>query len=302
MSDFSTWRDVLAEVATELGNPREARWMCEDAAGVAAADFDLILDEPVAMRMGLALRTMVGRRLAGEPLQYVLGHWSFRRLDVMVDRRVLIPRPETEHLVDLVLDTLRGMDAPRVVADLGTGSGVIALSLAIELPLDGTTVFGTDVSHDALDVARANLAGIGRAAVNVSLWAGDWCDALPVAYRGAIDVIVANPPYIADADPAVEAVVREHEPRLALFSGVDGLDAIRRIAAQAPHWLSARGRLLLEIGHDQGDAVRGVLDGGRWRDIEVHKDLTGRVRFVTALVPIGTDSESSEVSHAGSGT
>jgi release factor glutamine methyltransferase len=230
---------------------------------------------------------MVARRMSGEPLQYVLGHWSFRRLDVMVDRRVLIPRPETERLVDLALDTARGMDAPRVIADLGTGSGVIALSLAAELPLEGTTVLATDVSTDALDVARANLAGIGRAAVNVSLWSGDWCAALPAAYRGAIDVIVANPPYIAVADPAVEAIVVDHEPHTALYSGADGLDAIRTIVAQAPHWLSARGRLLLEIGHEQGAAVRAMLAGAGWREVTVHADLTGRDRFVTAHAPTG---------------
>ncbi len=287
MSDFSTWREVLADVTAEVGDAREARWMCEDAAGVDAAGFDLLIDEPVTMRMGIALRTMVARRASGEPLQYVLGHWSFRRLDVMVDRRVLIPRPETERLVDLALDALLVMDAPRVVADLGTGSGVIALSLAVELPLEGTTVLATDVSADALDVARANLAGIGRAAVNVSLWAGDWCAALPAAYRGAIDVIVANPPYIAAGDPAVEAIVVEHEPHTALFSGADGLDAIRSIVVQASDWLSARGRLLLEIGHEQGDTVRAMLAGTGWRDIEVHSDLAGRDRFVTAHAPTG---------------
>jgi release factor glutamine methyltransferase len=184
------------------------------------------------------------------------------------------------------------MDAPRVVADLGTGSGVVALSLAAELPLDGTTVLATDVSTDALDVARANLAGIGRAAVNVSLWSGDWCAALPAAYRGAIDVIVSNPPYIAMADPAVEAIVVDHEPHTALFSGADGLDAIRSIVAGAPQWLSARGRLLLEIGHDQGDAVRTMLVAAGWRDVDVHADLTGRDRFVTAHAPNGADTTS----------
>lgn len=283
--DYSTWREVLADVCVELGDVREARWMCEDAAGVDAAGFDLVIDEAVPMRMGLALRAMVARRLAGEPLQYVLGHWSFRRLDVMVDRRVLIPRPETEQLVEIAVNALRSMAAPRIVADLGTGSGVIALSLADELPLDGTTVLATDASADALDVARANLAGIGRAAVNVSMWQGDWYDALPDAYRGAIDVIVSNPPYIALNDPAVDAVVTDHEPHRALFAGADGLDALRRIVAGAPPWLSPRGLIMLEIGHDQGPHMRDLLRDAGWRDVDVHRDLTGRVRFVTAFAP-----------------
>jgi release factor glutamine methyltransferase len=126
--------------------------------------------------------------------------------------------------------------------------------------------------------------------VNVSLWSGDWCAALPAAYGGAIDVIVANPPYIAEADPAVEAIVVDHEPHTALFSGPDGLDAIRRIVAEAPQWLSARGRLLLEIGHEQGDAVRRMLAVSGWRHVEVHADLTGRDRFVTAHAPTAADT------------
>lgn len=285
VSEFSTWRDVLADVTTELGDAREARWLCEDAAGVAATEFDLILDQPVAMRMGVAVRTMVGRRLAGEPLQYVLGHWSFRRLDVMVDRRVLIPRPETEQLVDIALEILRATEPPRVVADLGTGSGVIALSLATELPLDATKVVATDISRDALDVARANLAGIGRAAVNVTLHEGSWCSALPGDCRGRINLIVANPPYVAVGANDVERLVVDHEPHIALFAGHDGLDAVRSIVADAPGWLTPGGRLLLEIGHDQGDAVRRMLTDAGWRDVNVRTDLAGRVRFAAACTP-----------------
>lgn len=285
VSDFSTWREVLADVTTELGDAREARWLCEDAAGVAANEFDHILDQPVAMRMGVAVSAMVGRRLAGEPLQYVLGHWSFRRLDVMVDGRVLIPRPETEQLVDIALEILRATDPPRVVADLGTGSGVIALSLATELPLDATTVVATDISRDALDVARANLAGIGRAAVNVTLHEGSWCSALPGEVRGRINLIVANPPYVAAGADDVEQLVVDHEPHIALFAGHDGLDAVRSIVAEAQGWLTPGGRLLLEIGHDQGDAVRRMLTATEWRDVEVRTDLAGRVRFAMACAP-----------------
>ena len=122
---------------------------------------------------------MVARRRAGEPLQYVLGSWGFRRLDLLVDRRVLIPRPETEQVVEVALELLAGRERPLVVADLGTGSGAIALSLARELPSTGVEVWATDISTDALDVARANLAGLGRAAVNVRLAEGDWFGALP---------------------------------------------------------------------------------------------------------------------------
>src|SRR5438105_5970876 len=139
---------------------------------------------------------MVARRAAGEPLQYVLGRWAFRTLDLMVDRRVLIPRPETEQVVEVALAEARRLHA-RIAADLGTGSGAIALSLAAELP--GVDVWATDVSADALAVARANLAGIGTfAAARVRIQEGDWFGALPPELRGRLDIVVSNPPYIGD--------------------------------------------------------------------------------------------------------
>ncbi|NBO80660.1 MAG: methyltransferase domain-containing protein, partial [Actinobacteria bacterium] len=128
--------------------------------------------------MALYLHDMIRRRLAGEPVQYVMGRWAFRHLDLLVDRRVLIPRPETEQVAEVALRYARPI-TPRVVVDLGTGSGAIGLSLAQELPLDETSVWMTDASLDALDVARANAAGLGRAAANVRIVHGDWYAALP---------------------------------------------------------------------------------------------------------------------------
>src|SRR5581483_11962387 len=140
---------------------------------------------------------MVERRAAGEPLQYVLRRWGFRTLDLLVDPRVLIPRPETEVVVEVAIRELRRIDSRRpLVADLGTGSGAIALSIAVEVP--DARVWATDASADALAVARANLAGIGSpAAKRVRIEQGSWFDALPAAFRGQFDVVVSNPPYIA---------------------------------------------------------------------------------------------------------
>ena len=278
----TTWRELLAETQATLGNKQDARFLCEHAAGLDAAEFTSALDEVVSQRMGGYVQDMVRRRLAGEPLQYVMGRWAFRHLDLLVDARVLIPRPETELVAEVALEAARAVQPSRVVVDMGTGSGAIGLSLAHELPLAGTTVWLTDVSPDALDVARANSAGIGRNGANVRIAAGDWFAALPAELAGTVDVLVANPPYVAEGDVDVEDVVSRHEPHIALFSGNDGLDAIRAIAAGVRHWLRPGGVLVLEIGHQQGVAVRDVLAAHGLRDVQICGDLTGRDRIAVA--------------------
>jgi release factor glutamine methyltransferase len=202
---------------------------------------------------------MLARLATGEPLQYVLGRWGFRHLDLMVDRRVLIPRPETECVVEVALQKARSLEPPIVCADLGTGSGAIGLSLALELPIDGVTVWMTDRSADALDVARANAAGIGRSAANVRIAEGNWFEALPAELRGRLSLIVTNPPYVAVGDPELESIVREWEPPTALFAGADGLDEVRRVVAEAAAWLAPGGWLVLEIGASHGEAVSRCL-------------------------------------------
>ena len=176
---------------------------------------------------------------------------------------MLIPRPETELVAETAIALARACGSPVTVADLGTGSGAIGLALADELPHAGTTVWITDVDADALDVARANLAGLGRAAVNVRVAQGSWFEALPGDAR--FDVIVANPPYIADGSSLIEDSVREWEPHLALFGGFDGLDDIRHLVSGAPTHLVPGGWLVLEIGADQGSAVHELFRRGRLR-------------------------------------
>ena len=231
------------------------------------------------------LDSMTARVRAGEPVQYVLGHWAFRHLDLMVDQRVLIPRPETELLVDHAIAAMQRRPRPLTIVDLGTGSGAIGLALASELWHSTMTVWLTDVSADALAVARANLAGIGRAASCVRLGEGAWFAALPAELRGAVDLVVSNPPYIADADPDVEAIVRDWEPGSALFAGADGLDHLRVIAADAREWLRPGGVLLVEIGATQGEAVLDLLRGTGLVDVRVLPDLAGRDRFAQATCP-----------------
>ena len=275
----------MAQTAAAVGGRPQARWLCEVASGFDGDEFLIELETPASTRCVAHLDRMLERLRGGEPLQYVLGRWAFRRLDLMIDRRVLIPRPETEEVAGVAIELARPMPRPLVVADLGTGSGAIGLSLAAELPHDGVAVWLTDVSADALDVARANLAGIGRGAANVRFAAGSWFTALPDDLRGRLGVVVANPPYVPVGDPRLEPIVREWEPSLALYSGGDGLDALRAIAADAPAWLAVEGWLVLEIGAEQGDAVATLLADAGLTDVEVRPDAAGRTRIAFGRRP-----------------
>ncbi len=283
-----TWGELLQVTAVELGNEQEARWLCEHASGLDRVELDAARDEVVSQRCGVALRAMVARRLTGEPLQYVMKSWAFRHLDVLVDNRVLIPRPETEVVVQAALDLAREMisktNSKLRVADLGTGSGVIGLSLASELPRGSNEVWLTDLSADALEVARANLAGLGLINGDVRVAQGSWFAALPSELKNSFDLIVSNPPYIALYDPSVESSVLNHEPHLALFAGSDGLDAYREIISHADEWLATDGWIVLEIGHQQGDAVRELLSQNSFNQIEIRKDLAGRDRIALAKI------------------
>jgi release factor glutamine methyltransferase len=277
-----TWRRLWSETADLLGDANEARWLCQEAGGFDSIEWATSLDDPVTERAVARVDSMTARRRSGEPLQYVLGSWAFRTVELMVDRRVLIPRPETELLAGHAIEHAKERSPRRVVVDLGTGSGAIALACAAELSIEGTTVWGTDVSEEALAVARANAAGLGRAAANVRLAAGPWFEALPPDLRGEIDVVVSNPPYIAEGDDEVAAEVLEWEPRGALFSGHDGLADIRHLIDHARSWLRPGGVLLLEIGYRQGDEVRRLLADAGYGDIEIRQDLAGRDRIAYA--------------------
>lgn len=284
------WRTFLAEAEARLTEAgvaapaAEARWLVEAASGFEGPDLLLGADEPATIRGVARFDALLGRRLAGEPLQYVLGAWAFRRLDLLVDRRVLIPRPETETVVERALAELDRLGpapdgAPRVVADLGTGSGAIALSVAVERT--GVEVWATDVSADALAAARANLAGIGRAATRVRMAEGVWFDALPGELRGRIDVVVSNPPYVA-ADEVLPPEVADWEPPGALVAGPRGTEALEAIVDEAPRWLAPHGVLVVELAPGHGATiVQRALEAG-FADVEAGADLAGRQRYVVA--------------------
>lgn len=284
MSEHLTWRQLWADTAKVLDDRPAARWLCETACGLDGDEFTAALDEPATERMVKHLDEMVGRYRSGEPLAYAMGRWTFRRVELMIDRRVLIPRPETELVAETAIELARRVSRRRV-ADLGTGSGAIGLALADELPIDNTEVWLTDASTDALDVARANAAGLGRAAANVRFGEGSWWSALPSELRGTFDVVVSNPPYIAVDDTEVDESVREWEPASALFAGGDGLDDIRAIMSGAREWLKPGGWLVLEIGYRQGDAVLALATECGLVNAEVRNDLAHRPRIVVARSP-----------------
>ena len=233
---------------------------------VAWPEAQLSLDESVAFAALLA------RRAAGEPVAYVLGSRGFYGLDLKVSPAVLIPRPETELLVEAALERLP--TTPCRVADLGTGSGAIALALANELKIErlDAQVVAVDVSPDALAVARENARKLNLA---VDFRLGDWCGGL---LNETFDMIVSNPPYIrADDEHLAQGDVR-FEPALALASGADGLDAIRAIIACAPAHLKPGGWLLFEHGYDQAEAVAGLLRAAGLAAVESLFDLHGHAR------------------------
>jgi release factor glutamine methyltransferase len=223
-------------------------------------------------------RARVARRAAGEPVQYITGRQEFYGLDFEVNPAVLIPRPETELLVEVALELLRESDAAPLVCDVGTGSGCIPVALLHERR--DARACALDISPGALAVAARNAARHGvdeRLAFLVS----DCFDALGAAHAEAFDLITSNPPYIAESElPHLQREVREHEPRLALTPGGDGLSVIRRLVAEAPRFLCAGGHLLFEIGYGQHEAAAGLIDARIWTLLGIRPDLQGIPRVV----------------------
>ncbi len=278
----ATWRDLQRAAQARLG-PRESWFVLERASGYDRAGLVPRLGETVPARTVAFVEAMVERRAGGEPLQYVLGIWSFRQLELVVDRRVLIPRPETESVVEVALAELRRLAPERPLAvDLGTGSGAIALSLALEVPR--ARVWGTERSPGALAVARANLAGMGaRVATRVRLATGDWFDALPVELQGEVNLVVSNPPYVG-AGEALPAEVAEWEPAAALVAGPTGLEDVRRILDAVPRWLARPGAVVIEIAPHQAAEAVGVARVAGFDEVDVQPDLAGRPRALVGRV------------------
>lgn len=267
---------ILAASTIVEAGPQEKRWIVEAAAD-GGYDQLLASDDASEGVVDAALE-MARRRAEGEPLQYVTGVAGFRTLDLDVGPGVFIPRPETETLVGRALDLL---PQGGTLVDVGTGSGAIPLSVAAERP--DAQVFATERSSDALSWARRN---VEKTRLSVALIECDLLSGLPEELRGRVDVIVSNPPYVAWADrDRLPVDVVEHEPHEALFSEMDGLRDVRRIARDSIAWLAEEGWLVVEIGESQGSSALAVLNELGYRSASVDVDLAGRDRILLGRRP-----------------
>jgi release factor glutamine methyltransferase len=250
----------------------DAELLLGHALGLGRVELYTGFERPLGEDELAECRELIARRAKREPVAYILGRWGFRGLDLDVDRRVLVPRPETELLVDRCLALLDGVAGPAVL-DVGTGSGAIALALASELP--EARVAGCDVSGDALDVARANGERLG---VEVEWVASDM---LAGVEGRRFHLVVSNPPYVAAGEiEALEPEVRDWEPRGATVAGETGLEAIERLVAQAPAALEPGGAIVLEVGAGQAGAVAALLDGAGLAGVGRDPDHAGIERIV----------------------
>lgn len=284
--------DALREAAARLrvaglAEPRrEAGTLLAYALGCDLAFLITHADEALTAAQASDFRAGVERRAAGEPFQYIAGRQEFYGLEFEVSPAVLIPRPETELLVEKALELLKGVDAP-LLCDVGTGSGCIAVTLLHERR--DARGYALDISPAALKVAARNAARHG-AGKRLRLLASDCFEALRSdEHRGlCFDLVASNPPYVPESDiEGLQQEVREHEPRIALTPGGDGLSVVRRLVAEAPEFLKPGGHLLLEIGFNQHEQVGALIDPAVWTLLDIHRDLQGIPRTVALRLKEG---------------
>lgn len=275
-------RDCIGRVLEQAGVPESgvrAEWLLAHVLKCSRAEIELRRDQLLDDDQRAWLIESTGRLLRHEPLQYILGETDFMDLTLRVDPRALIPRPETEELVSLVLQDreIREQDNPRI-ADVGAGSGCIVLELIHARPQ--ARYLATDISEEALALARENASAYGVES-RIEWRHGDLLEGVPAA---SLDVVISNPPYIAASDfDALPQEVREYEPRGALDGGKEGLDILRRLIPQAYDALRNSGRLYLEIGADQGETVREDMRKCGFSEIRIFSDLSGHERVAQGI-------------------
>jgi release factor glutamine methyltransferase len=288
-----TWRELAADLDSELGGLRhETRLVLLSSTPHPWAFLAAHLDEKAEGEAVALARRKAAERRSGVPLQWVVGAWGFRGIDVKVDGRALVPRPETEIVVEVALGELERMAAAsprepvRLALDLGTGSGVIALSLAAER--SDLEVLAVDRSAEALSLARENLAELAvgtdpTLSARVRLAEGDWYAAVGEELRGRVDIVVANPPYLAEAEwEQLDPVVRDHDPYGALVAGPTGLEAIEAVVGGAATFLRPTGSVVAELAPAQAGAAAEVARAAGLGEVAVLEDLAGRPRVLRA--------------------
>lgn len=278
--DWTTQRFTAAGVLS----PRlDAQVLLAHVLGCSRLQLYTGFDKPLSEDELVRYRQLIRRRLAGEPVAYLVGEQEFWSQPLWVDANVLVPRRDTETLIEAVLAWVP-RDQDLTIVDVCTGSGAIAIALAKELPR--ARIIASDLSPAAVAVAARNIER-AQVAERVQLLVGDLLSALPLPARGQVDLIVGNPPYITTAELAGLSAEVRHEPIMALDGGVDGLSLIRRIIDDAPAWLTSGGRCALEHGFEQGSAVRDLFAVAGWESIHTTADLAGHPRVTSALTRIG---------------
>ncbi|MDP1808255.1 MAG: peptide chain release factor N(5)-glutamine methyltransferase [Actinomycetota bacterium] len=257
---------------------REAELLLARALRLSRVDLYTQYDRPLSDDERGSFKTLLKARLERQPLQYIIGNQAFRYLELHVEPGVFIPRPETELLVERIIDAVRAKPGPLAVLELGMGSGAVCLSLAKELP--DVHVWAVDISLKALTVTEGNAATHGLLD-KVTLCQGDMFSALPAGSGLTFDVVAANPPYVPTMDiDGLEPEVRDHEPLEALDGGPTGVRFYETIAKQAPGYLRPGGLVAFEVGEGQAGAVSALLEGAGFSHIEIHKDYNDIERIV----------------------
>ncbi len=284
------WKEVISRAASYLGakgvedGQVAAELLAARLLGCGRGFLAGHLEKEVAEKYLEAMRRGMKRLVAGEPVQYVLGEWDFRTLTLKCDRRALIPRPETEELVTRVLAYLKARQFKEVpfIIDVGTGTGAIILSLAKEYA--GAAVFmGTDVSEEAIQLATENAERTGLAG-RVKMVCMDGLDDFDEP--GVVDILVSNPPYIESAVcETLEKKVKDFEPRLALDGGANGLEFYERYLQDALNVLKPQGAVFFEIGENQGEALKKLMESFGFSEIKIEKDFAGHDRYASAILP-----------------
>lgn len=284
-----TWRETIGKSAAYLESKNvpdsacAAEWLAARLLGTGRGFLSSSLEKEVPQACVDAMRRALARLVKGEPLQYVLGEWGFRSLTLSCDSRALIPRPETEGLVSLVLPFLESRPERPFAVDVGTGTGAIILSIASELVRADAVLLGTDISADAVTLAKKNAERCGLSG-RVKFAVADGLDDFDEPQ--SVDAIISNPPYVTRAEwEALDPRVRDFEPRLALVGGESGLDFYERYLADAVNLLKPGGGIFFEIGETQGEALEGMMAAYGFSDIRIKKDLAGRDRYATGILP-----------------
>jgi release factor glutamine methyltransferase len=283
VTEFLNWGTRRLD-ENRVENPRmNAELLLAHSLGLSREGLYIRLKDELTEEAGLRFKELVRRRLSGEPLQYILGKQQFWSIDLRVDPRVLIPRPDTEILVAQAVSILSAMScsAPPFVLEIGTGSGAVAISVRKEVKR--IRMVATDLSRDALLVARENAKGAGLLG-EIQFLCGDLFSPFRRSESGLFDMILSNPPYISLTEiEKLSTEVRDHEPRVALNGGADGLDFYRAMAIQAPCYLRTGGWLLVEMGQGQGVGIKNLLEErGGFSEPEFVRDLSGMERVLKA--------------------